>query len=198
MKERACVRACKHRWVLIYLRVRMHAYMNAPGVWQALMPEDFEGEEEEIPPPMLEEGEEEPPEQLAEREARNAEIRQLCAEREARKASRRTPKELAPLLTGLLVAALFPQIIMVKTEEVVTSKKKKKPAAQPPKFFIREHGSNEPVQVFSRCLHVARDACLREHALSEGLQLGLRVFVRASVRVFTASVGDRCLSTRPR
>jgi hypothetical protein len=47
-----------------------------------------------------------------------------------------------------LVAALFPQIVMVKTEEVVQSKKKnKKPATQPPKFFIREHGSNEPVQV---------------------------------------------------
>ena len=33
-------------------------------------------------------------------------------------AHRKTPKELAPLLTGLLVAALFPQIIMVKVEEV--------------------------------------------------------------------------------
>jgi hypothetical protein len=42
---------------------------------------------------------------------------------------------------------LWPQIIMVKTDEPVQSKKKKKPAAQPPKFFIREHGSNEPVQV---------------------------------------------------
>ena len=160
------------------------------------MPEDFEGEEEEIPPPMLEEGEEEPPEHLEEREARNADIRQLRAEREARKASRRTPKELAPLLTGLLVAALFPQIIMVKTEEVVTSKKKKKPAAQPPKFFIREHGSNEPVQVCSRCLHVAH-ACLREHALSGGLQLGLCVYVCVVLPLFTASVGDRCLCIRP-
>ena len=35
----------------------------------------------------------------------------------------------------------------MKRGQVVTTKKKKKPAAQPPKFFIREHGSNEPVQV---------------------------------------------------
>jgi len=117
------------------------------GVWQALMPEDYEGDEDELPPPTLEEGEEELDELRQEREARNEELREMRAERDFRKANRRTPKELAPLLTGLLVAALFPQIIMVKTEEVVTSKKKKKPAAQPPKFFIREHGSNEPVQV---------------------------------------------------
>ena len=170
--------------------------MPTTGVWQALMPEDFEGEEEEILPPMLEEGEEEPPEQIEEREARNAEICQLRADREARKANRKTPKELAPLLTGLLVAALFPQIIMVRTEEVVTSKKKKKTAAQPPKFFIREHGSNEPVQVCSRCVRVVPVCVLRA--------LCLRVFIRSAcvcfcafVRVLTAPADDRCLSTQP-
>jgi len=82
------------------------------GVWQALMPEDYEEEEEEMPPPELEEGEEEPEEERVERELRNEEIREMRAEREHRRANRRTPKELAPLLTGLLVAALFPQVLL--------------------------------------------------------------------------------------
>ena len=162
------------------------------GVWQALMPEDFEDVGEEIPAPslgqqlsplqMLDEGEavgddknslgggggggggmesvedalegaaatagceNESEEQEEDREAHNAMVRARRAEQQARIDARKTPKELAPLLTGLLVAALFPQIIMVKTEEIV-SKKKKKTTTQPPKFFIREHGSNEPVQV---------------------------------------------------
>ena len=81
-ETRSCPEVCKCtvcREGLLTLAIR------ATGVWQALMPEDFEGVEEEIPPPMLEEGQEESPEQQQEREARNAEIRELHAEREFRK-----------------------------------------------------------------------------------------------------------------
>jgi len=54
------------------------------------------------------------------------------------------------LVTALLCAALFPQVVAI--EQPAPSKKKKKKGGgvsegQPPKFFIREPGNADPVQV---------------------------------------------------
>jgi len=55
------------------------------------------------------------------------------------------------LVTALLCAALFPQVVAV--EQPIQSKKKKNKkgngneGGQPPKFFMREPGNRDPVQV---------------------------------------------------